>query len=168
MRRLPYAVRSSHAVLQQIHESLEEAASNLGASRIKTLMSITIPLIMPGLVAGAVLTFVSCFTEVSTSLMLQPIIGPYGLYARPLALQILLESKGGPTAVRVASCLGVIQIIASTVSIYVSFNKRVSCPMILASMIRPSSTMPRIVNYIVFNNSVLNTVVAFPRIHNYT
>ena len=75
---------------------------------------------MPGLVAGAVLTFVNCFTEVSTSLMLQPIIGPYGLYARPLALQILLESKGGPTAVRVASCLGVIQIIATTIGLYIT------------------------------------------------
>ena len=118
MRRLPYSVRSSHAVLQQIHESLEEAATNLGASRFKTLTSITIPLIMPGLIAGAILTFINCFTEVSTSLLLQPLIGPFGIYARPLTLQILLESKGGPTATRVASCLGFIQIIATSVGLY--------------------------------------------------
>ena len=120
MRRLPYAVRSSHAVLQQVHESLEEAANNLGATKIKTLMSITIPLIMPGLVAGAVLTFINCFTGVSTSLMLQPIIGPFGFNASPLALQIFRESKGGPTAVRVASCLGVIQIIATIIGLYIT------------------------------------------------
>jgi len=118
MRRLPYSVRSSHAVLQQIHESLEEAAANLGASRFKTLTSITIPLIMPGLIAGAILTFINCFTEVSTSLLLQPLIGPFGIYARPLTLQILLESKGGPAATRVASCLGFIQIIATSVGLY--------------------------------------------------
>ena len=120
MRRLPYTVRSSHAVLQQVHESLEEAATNLGASRIKTLTSITIPLIMPGLVAGAILTFVTSFTEVSTSLLLQPIIGPLGIYARPLTLQILLEAKGGPTAIRVASCLGFIQIIVTSIGLYIT------------------------------------------------
>ena len=97
-----------------------ETLINLGASRIKTLMSITVPLIMPGLVAGAVLTFINCFTEVSTSLMLQPIIGPFGLYARPLSLQILLESKGGPTAIKVASCLGFIQIIATSIGLYLT------------------------------------------------
>jgi len=120
MRRLPYAVRSSHAVLQQVHESLEEAATNLGASRIKTLTSITIPLIMPGLVAGAILTFVTSFTEVSTSLLLQPIIGPLGIYARPLTLQILLQAKGGPTAIRVASCLGLIQIVVASIGLYIT------------------------------------------------
>ena len=120
MRRLPYTVRSSHAVLKQIHVSLEEAATNLGASRIKTFTSITLPLIMPGLVAGAVLIFITSFTEVSTSLILQPLIGPFGIYARPLTLQILLLAKGGPTAVKVASCLGFIQIIVTSIGLYIT------------------------------------------------
>jgi iron(III) transport system permease protein len=120
MRRLPYSVRSSHAVLQQVHETLEEASTNLGASRIKTLTSITIPLIMPGLIAGAILTFINCFTEVSTSLMLQPLIGPFGFYARPLTLHILLQSKGGPTAFGVAAFLGFIQIVATSIGLYLT------------------------------------------------
>ncbi len=120
MRRLPYTVRSSHAVLRQVHKSLEEAATNLGASRIKTFISITLPLIGPGLIAGAVLIFVTSFTEVSTSLLLQPLVGPFGYYARPLTLQILLQAKGGPTAIRVASCLGFIQIIATTIGLYIT------------------------------------------------
>jgi iron(III) transport system permease protein len=120
MRRLPYTVRSSHAVLKQVHVSLEEAATSLGASRIKTFTSITLPLIMPGLMAGAILIFITSFTEVSTSLLLQPIIGPFGIYARPLTLQILLLAKGGPTAVKVASCLGFIQIIATSVGLYIT------------------------------------------------
>jgi iron(III) transport system permease protein len=120
MRRLPYTVRSSHAVLKQVHVSLEEAAINLGASRIKTFISITLPLIMPGLVAGAVLIFITSFTEVSTSLILQPIIGPFGIYARPLTLQILLLAKGGPTAIKVASCLGFIQIIVTSIGLYIT------------------------------------------------
>jgi iron(III) transport system permease protein len=120
MRRLPYTVRSSHAVLKQVHKSLEEAATNLGASRIKSFTSITLPLITPGLVAGAVLIFITSFTEVSTSLLLQPIVGPFGVYARPLTLQILLQAKGGPAAIRIASCLGFIQIIATTIGLYIT------------------------------------------------
>jgi iron(III) transport system permease protein len=120
MRRLPYTVRSSHAVLKQVHTSLEEAAINLGASKIKTFTSITLPLIMPGLVAGAVLIFITSFTEVSTSLILQPLIGPFGPYARPLTLQILLLAKGGPAAIRVASCLGFIQIIVTSIGLYIT------------------------------------------------
>lgn len=120
MRRLPYTVRSSHAVLKQVHVSLEEAATNLGASRIKTFTSITLPLIMPGLVAGAVMIFITSFTEVSTSLILQPIIGPFGIYARPLTLQILLLAKGGPAALKVASCLGFIQIIVTSIGLYIT------------------------------------------------
>jgi iron(III) transport system permease protein len=120
MRRLPYTVRSSHAVLKQVHTSLEEAATNLGASKIKTFTSITLPLIMPGLVAGAVLIFITSFTEVSTSLILQPLVGPFGAYARPLTLQILLLAKGGPAAIRVASCLGFIQIIVTSIGLYIT------------------------------------------------
>jgi iron(III) transport system permease protein len=120
MRRLPYSVRSSNAVLRQVHESLEEAAQNMGASRFKTLTLITIPLIMPGLIAGAILTFINSFTEVSTSLLLKPLIGPLGFYARPLTLQILLEAKGGPTAIKIAACLGLVQIIVTSVGLYIT------------------------------------------------
>lgn len=120
MRRLPYSVRSSNAVLRQVHESLEEAARNMGASRLKTLTMITIPLIMPGLIAGAILTFINSFTEVSTSLLLKPLIGPLGFYARPLTLQILLEAKGGPTAIKMAACLGLVQIIVTSVGLYIT------------------------------------------------
>ncbi len=120
MRRLPYSVRSSTAVLRQVHESLEESARNMGASRLKTLTLITIPLIMPGLIAGAILTFINSFTEVSTSLLLKPLIGPLGFYARPLTLQILLEAKGGPTAIKIAACLGLVQIIVTSVGLYLT------------------------------------------------
>lgn len=44
IRRLPYTVRSSHAALQQIHTSLEEVSMTLGASRLQTLLKITLPL----------------------------------------------------------------------------------------------------------------------------
>lgn len=72
MRRMPYAVLSSVAILRQIHESLEEQAFNLGSSANYTYRKITIPLMAGGLTAGGLLTFVTSFTEVSTSLLIVP------------------------------------------------------------------------------------------------
>jgi iron(III) transport system permease protein len=70
VRRLPYLTRSALAGLQQIAPVLEEAAENLGASRLRVLRTITVPLILANVLAGAVLTFAFAVLEVSDSLML--------------------------------------------------------------------------------------------------
>jgi iron(III) transport system permease protein len=70
IRRLPYMVRSAVAGLQQTSVTLEEAASNLGASPALTMRRITVPLILANLIAGAMLAFAFSMLEVSDSLML--------------------------------------------------------------------------------------------------
>lgn len=70
MRRLPYVVRSTSAGLQQISPALEEAAQNLGAPPLRTLWRITLPLIAPNLIAGALLAFAFAMLEVSDSMIL--------------------------------------------------------------------------------------------------
>ncbi|MFQ6089696.1 MAG: ABC transporter permease [Candidatus Methanofastidiosia archaeon] len=70
IRKIPFAVRAAYAGLQQTHEALEEASLNLGASRIRTLWKITLPLISMSIVAGAMLSFVYVISEVSTSILL--------------------------------------------------------------------------------------------------
>jgi iron(III) transport system permease protein len=70
VRRLPYVVRSAAAGFQQTSITLEEAAQNLGCPPLRTLMKITIPLIMANLVAGALLAFSFAMLEVSDSLIL--------------------------------------------------------------------------------------------------
>ena len=70
VRRLPYMVRSLSAGLQQTSETLEEAARNLGASRIKSVLRITVPLISANVLAGAILAFSFAMLEVSDSLIL--------------------------------------------------------------------------------------------------
>jgi len=57
VRRLPYIVRSAVAGFQQTSASLEEAAANLGAGPITTMVRITAPLIAANLIAGAILAF---------------------------------------------------------------------------------------------------------------
>jgi iron(III) transport system permease protein len=69
-RRLPYIVRSAVAGLQQTPVVLEQAASNLGAGRLRTLWRITLPLIFAQLLAGALLAFTFSLLEVSDSLLL--------------------------------------------------------------------------------------------------
>jgi len=70
IRRLPYMVRSAVAGLQQTSVTLEEAASNLGASGFTVVRKITVPLITANLIAGAMLAFAFSMLEVSDSLML--------------------------------------------------------------------------------------------------
>jgi len=118
MRRLPYSVRSGHAALQQIHISLEEAAQNLGATRFWTLLRVTVPLMAAGLFAGGTMSFLTAFTEVSTSLMVQPLQGPLGVHARPITLGIYTEIQRGAGGYAAAGALGVIQIVAAAICFY--------------------------------------------------
>lgn len=70
IRRIPYTIRSSVATLQQIPMSIEEAAISLGTSKAKTFFRITVPMMSSGIVAGAILSWVSIITELSSSIML--------------------------------------------------------------------------------------------------
>jgi len=84
MRRLPYTVRGAYAALQQLPLSLEEAAQNLGASRARAFLKVTLPLMGRGLVAGGLLAFVSSAVDLSSTILLVPNVemGPlsYGIY----------------------------------------------------------------------------------------
>ena len=70
IRRLPYGVRATTAVLRQIKPSIEEAAISLGASPIKAFFKVTVPLMMPGVVAGAMMSFITSINELSSTLLL--------------------------------------------------------------------------------------------------
>ncbi|MBX3364974.1 MAG: iron ABC transporter permease [Phycisphaeraceae bacterium] len=70
IRRLPYIVRSTVAGLEQTSGELEEAAMNLGASRMTAVRKVIVPLIAANLIAGALLVFSFSMLEVSDSLIL--------------------------------------------------------------------------------------------------
>lgn len=70
VRRLPYIVRATVAGLEQTSGELEEAAMNLGASRVYAVRRVIIPLIAANLIAGALLAFSFSMLEVSDSLIL--------------------------------------------------------------------------------------------------
>ena len=70
IRRLPYTIRSATATLMQISLSIEEAAISLGASKLKTFIQITIPMMANGILSGAILSWVAIVTELSSSIIL--------------------------------------------------------------------------------------------------
>ena len=70
VRKLPFSVRSSTAIMHQLDASLEEASINLGVSPFSTFVRITVPLIMGGIVGGTVLAFVTIASELSSTVVL--------------------------------------------------------------------------------------------------
>jgi spermidine/putrescine transport system permease protein len=55
---LPYVVLTTYVSLDRIDDSLIEAAQSLGASRLQSFLRVTLPLSLPGAIAGAILTFI--------------------------------------------------------------------------------------------------------------
>jgi iron(III) transport system permease protein len=70
---LPQAAGALRAALLQVHPSLEEAARGLGRGPAQVFLTITAPLIRPGLAAGASLVFLTAMKELPATLILAPI-----------------------------------------------------------------------------------------------
>ncbi len=89
----PYVVGSVGAVLQRFDESLEEAALSLGANRWRTFRRVTLPIIMPGVLAGGIYAFLVSFGDVTISLFLAgPDINPL-----PVEIFFALDREFDPT-----------------------------------------------------------------------
>lgn len=67
---LPYAVLSVMGGLDAIHPNLERAAMSLGASRVRTFLSVTLPLSMPGVIGGFLLCFSIAISAYATPAIL--------------------------------------------------------------------------------------------------
>ena len=114
IRRLPYALRSCMAAMSQIHPALEEAAFNLGAGRARTIRRVVVPLMMGGILAGFVTSFVTAAGEISETILLtsRESLAPmsYGIY---LYMQSI--AGRGPGA-----ALGVIAVVLIAVGTWLS------------------------------------------------
>ena len=114
IRRLPYALRSCMAALQQVHISLEEAASSLGAGKLSTARWVMVPLMLGGILAGFVTSFITAAVELSATILLTSAQSQapmsYGIY---LYMQSI--AGRGPGA-----ALGVIAVAVVAVGTYLS------------------------------------------------
>ena len=71
IRKMPFIARSSSSILYQIDPSLDEASISLGFSPMRTFFKITIRLMAAGIVSGAILTWVTTISELSSTIVLQ-------------------------------------------------------------------------------------------------
>ena len=70
VRKIPYTVRSAAGFLRQMDPFVEEASINLGVSPGKTFFKITLPMMLPGVISGAILSWIETINELSSSIML--------------------------------------------------------------------------------------------------
>jgi len=72
VRFLPQVVGTTRSAVLQVDDRLVEAARTLNAGRVETFRKVTLPLILPGIVAGGVLVFLTTMKELPATLLLQP------------------------------------------------------------------------------------------------
>lgn len=114
IRRLPYAARSVASALKQLSPTLEEAAISLGVSPARAFLKITVPLIAPGIAAGALMSFVTAINELSSSLVLYT----GGTITMPVRIYLsVLDGDYGT-----ASALSAILLFITVVIVYAAFR----------------------------------------------
>jgi iron(III) transport system permease protein len=119
VRRLPYMVRSAAAGFEQTSRTLEEAALNVGASPLRTLVKITGPLVLANLIAGAILVFTFSMLEVSDSLVLAK-TEPF--YPLTKAIWQVFNDEFQSFQYAMSSALGVLAMVLLGVSLLVSMR----------------------------------------------
>jgi iron(III) transport system permease protein len=87
IRHLPIQFRATAAALAQFDPALDEAARNLGAKWWRRLSRVTIPLILPGIVTGAMIALINALGEFVASILL------YTYSTVPLSIQIFSELR---------------------------------------------------------------------------
>lgn len=87
IRNIPLVTRAALASFRQFDPALEEAAASLGAPWLRTMRRVALPLVLPGLAAGALLAFVTALGEFVASILL------YTHRTRPISIEILSQLR---------------------------------------------------------------------------
>ncbi|MGD9146161.1 MAG: iron ABC transporter permease [Anaerolineae bacterium] len=118
VRSLPASVRAGVAALQQIDPSIEEASSNLGADAQLTFRRVTLPLILPALLAGLIFAFTRHMTSLSAIIFL---VSPQW---RIVTASILSEWEQGGVGVAAAYSTTIIVLVLIAIGVlYFVVNK---------------------------------------------
>lgn len=122
IRRLPYTLRSSSAILYQISPSVEEASISLGASPLKTFFRVTAVMMLPGVMSGAILSWITAINELSSSVIL--FTGSTKTMSVAIYTEVIRASYG--TAAALSTILTLTTIVAMLIFFKVSGSKNVS------------------------------------------
>lgn len=114
IRKLPYTIRSSTGILYQIDPSIDEASISLGVSPIKTFFKITGVMMMPGVLSGAIISWITTINELSSSIILYT--GETGTISVAIYSEVVRGGYG--TAAALASILT----LATTITLLIFFK----------------------------------------------
>ena len=111
---LPFLVMGLEGALRTAGDRYERVAATLGASPTRTLFTVTLPLVLPGLLSGAVLSFARALGEFGATLTFA---GSLQGRTRTLPLEIYLQREADPNAAIALSLLlvifaGIVMVIA--------------------------------------------------------
>lgn len=122
VRRLPYTLRSSAAILYQISPSIEEASISLGYSPVRTFFKVTAVMMLPGVFAGAILSWITVINELSASVILYT--GGTKTLSVSIYTEVIRASYG--TAAALSTILTVTTVISLLIFFKVSGSKEIS------------------------------------------
>lgn len=108
---LPYSTRTTLAALVRLDPSLEEAAQLFGASRLQTLIYVTLPSVAQGIVAGAVFGFILSFDEAAVSLFLIDV----DTTTLPIAIMSYLEYSVDPSVTALSSLMIIVTLLLTVI-----------------------------------------------------
>jgi iron(III) transport system permease protein len=112
IRRLAYTFRSISAAISQLDNKMEEASKILGATWGTTMRKVTVPLVAPGILAGAILVFSTLITEMSITIML------YSARWKTISIAIFERLTG--EEVYAACAIGSIAILLTLILVFTS------------------------------------------------
>ncbi len=114
IRRLPYSIRSVSGMLNQIGTQAEEASVNLGVPPARTFWRITVPMILPAIASGALLTWATVIREFNATVIL------YGSDTMTMSVEVFRQVLAGNFGD--ASVVGTVLIAISVVPIVLLFT----------------------------------------------
>ena len=113
---LPLMIRAMRLSLEAVDRRLEDAAATLGAGRIEVFLTVTLPLMLPGIIAGSVLMFARALGEFGATITFVGNI-PGITQTLPSAIYENLQVPGGDTAaLRLTAIAIIIAFLALTAS----------------------------------------------------
>lgn len=110
VRKTPFSIKTTTALLQQIEVSVEEASISLGVPPLRSFIKVVAPVMLPGVVAGAIIMWVTTLAELSSTIVLY--YGPWATMTVQV-FQYIGSGDFGP-----ASAYGAILIVSVLVPLF--------------------------------------------------
>ncbi len=126
---LPYCVMMAAARFHEADRAPEDAARLLGANRFKVFWDVTLPMLLPGVVAGGLMAFMVCFNAFA----MQYFLAPFGVNTLPMEIFTMIRSGYKPDMNALSALLIIV-----TLAVVLLLNKLNRRPNALSNRQQPS------------------------------